>query len=227
MLLGLGKVFQHCKPLAGGKAISLQIWRRSSLKFPSADFLLRNEARSKPCCLYGFTERICQQQPPFQRLIHFPPTQKAQNTPGSLCGFLETWAPVVCWGWRALGKEPQYSLTAQKEKRWKTANNSSEPCSFGSCSKQFCYSMHFSGDHHLWIEGRSLICKVVRRYRRFLLLLLSVLWGASGAWGTILSYKQEMQTFTGDPGFGAQYQLLSCWMDSTPQQELNILFWKA
>lgn len=73
----------------------------------------------------------------------------------------------------------------------------------------------------------SLICKVVRRYRRFLLLLLSVLWGASGAWGTILSYKQEMQTFTGDPGFGAQYQLLSCWMDSTPQQELNILFWKA
>lgn len=57
-----------------------------------------------------------------------------------------------------------------------------------------------------------LICKVVRRYRRFL--LISLLQGApsrasaaraSGAWGTVLSYKKEMQTFTGDPMFAAQY----------------------
>lgn len=52
----------------------------------------------------------------------------------------------------------------------------------------------------------SLICKVVRRYR---LLFVSLLWhfppGAAHAWGAVLSYRQEMQTFTGDPEIGAQH----------------------
>lgn len=98
--------------LLKGRQFHCRSGRETAWSFPMLISCWEMKPRAKTCCLCWFTEWICQQQPPFQRLIHFPPTQSPEHTWLIVCHYGEG-SPNGLMGWRALARSLKYSPTAQ------------------------------------------------------------------------------------------------------------------